>query len=237
MNAKRLVLGLIPARSGSKGLPGKNTRILAGKPLLAHAVDCARASAVVDRIVLSTDSEEIAQVGVAWGAEAPFLRPAELATDEASMLSVVEHAVRTLSEGGWIPDVVVLLQPTSPLRRAEHVRSALSLLLATGADSVVSVIEVPRHLSPDYVMRIEQGNLLPFLPSGAVVTRRQDARPAFARDGTVYAFWRRTVIEQRSLYGATCRAMVVPPTESLSIDSSEDWAEGERRLTLGPTLS
>ncbi len=227
------VLGLVPARGGSKGLPGKNTRPLHGKPLLAWAAEAARASGVVDRIVLSTEDAAIAGVGRAAGLEVPFLRPAELAGDESPMLPVIRHAVDTLAGDGWAADIIVLLQPTSPLRTPEHIRASVARLRETGADSVVSVVELPRHLSPDYVMRVEDGRLVPFLPEGARVTRRQDARPACVRDGTVYTCWRRTLEEQGSLYGRDCRPLVVPATESLTIDGPEDWAEAERRMA-GP---
>lgn len=224
------VLGLVPARAGSKGLPGKNTRLLHGKSLLAYAADAARASGVVTRVVLSTDGDAIAETGRACGLETPFLRPAELAGDETPMLPVIEHAVAALAGAGWEADIVVLLQPTSPLRSGAHIRRSVELLRETGADSVVSVVELPRHLSPDYVMRVDDGRLVPFLPEGARVTRRQDARVACVRDGTVYAFWRRTLDEQHSIYGRDCRPMVVPADESLTIDTPADWAEAERRL-------
>lgn len=224
------VLALIPARGGSKGVPGKNRRPLAGKPLLAYTAEAARASGVCDRIVLSTDSPEIADVGRQWGIDVPFLRPAELAADDTPMLPVLTHALDTLAAGGWRPDVVVLLQPTSPLRRAEHIRSAVDLLVSSGADSVVTVVEVPRHLSPDYVMRIDEGRLQPFLPEGARVTRRQDARPAYSREGTVYACWRSTIERTGGIYGQDCRPLLVDPRDSLSIDTEEDWVEAERRF-------
>ena len=225
-----VVLGLIPARAGSKGLPGKNIRLLHGKPLLVYAAEAARASGVVDRVVLSTDSEQIAEIGRASGLEAPFLRPAELAQDDTAMLPVIEHALTSLEEQGWAPQIIVLLQPTSPLRTPAHIRQSVDMLQETGADSVVSVIELPHHCSPDYVMRIEGNRLVPFLSDGKRVTRRQDARLAYVRDGTVYTFWRRTLRDQGSLYGQDCRPMVIRASESLTIDDPEDWAEAERRL-------
>ena len=185
---------------------------------------------MVDRVVLSTDSAEIAEVGRLAGLETPFLRPAELAGDETAMLPVIEHAVAALESAGWPVAIVVLLQPTSPLRRPSHIRRSVEMLRETGGDSVVSVLELPRHLSPDYVMRVEQGRLVPFLPEGQRVIRRQDARAAYVRDGTVYTFWRRTLRETRSLYGHDCRPMIVPASESLTIDTAEDWAEAERRI-------
>ena len=224
------VLGLVPARAGSKGVPGKNLRPLAGRSLLEYTAAAARDSGVVDRIVLSTDSDEIADAGRACGLDVPFLRPSALAADDTPMLPVVQHALDTLAVSGWQAEIVVLLQPTSPLRRASHVRDAVGLLRSTNADSVVTVVEVPRHLSPYYVMRIETGRLVPFLPEGARITRRQDALPAYSRDGTAYVCWRSTIERFGTLYGERCQPLVIDAAESLSIDTPDDWAEAERRV-------
>lgn len=224
------VLGIVPARGGSKGVPDKNIRPLLGRPLLAYTAAAARASGVVDRLIASTDSAAIAEVARDAGVEVPFLRPASLAQDDTPMLPVIEHAVRTLASDGWTADVIVLLQPTSPLRRPAHIRDAVTLLETSGADSVVTVVEVPRHLSPDYVMRIEEGRLRPFLDGGLRITRRQDARPAYARDGTVYTCRRGTLDRFGTLYGEDCRPLLIDADDSLSIDSLADWLDAERRL-------
>jgi CMP-N,N'-diacetyllegionaminic acid synthase len=224
------VLGIVPARGGSKGVPGKNLRALAGRPLLEYTARAALESGVLDRTILSTDSQEIADAGLGAGLEVPFMRPASLAQDDTPMLPVLEHAVAALAADGWEADVIVLLQPTSPLRRPSHVRDAVIRLRETGADSVVTVVELPRHLSPDYVMRIDDGVLRPFLPEGSRITRRQDARPAYSRDGTVYACWRRTIERFGSIYGERCQPLIVDAADSLSIDSPDDWAAAERRL-------
>ena len=224
------VLAIVPARGGSRGVPGKNVRPLAGRTLLDYAAESARQSTVLDRAVLTTDSEEVAAAGRAAGLYVLPLRPASLAADDTPMLPVVWHAIEQVMREGFVPELVVLLQPTSPLRRPEHVSDAVRLLRDTGADSVVTVVEVPRHLSPDYVMRIDRGVLRPFLPEGARVTRRQDARPAFSRDGTVYAFRRDTIERHGSIYGEDCRPLVIAEDESLSIDTPRDWADAERAL-------
>jgi CMP-N,N'-diacetyllegionaminic acid synthase len=226
------VLGIVPARAGSKGVPGKNIRRLAGRPLIEYTARAAKAAGVLDRVILSTDSEAIADAGRRAGLEAPFLRPEALAQDDTPMLPVLRHVLTTLAAEGWLADIVVLLQPTSPLRRPEHIVSAVGMLRETGADSVVSVVELPRHLSPDYVMRIEDGMLRPFLPEGARVTRRQDARPAYARDGTVYAFRGATLERFGDIYGGDCRPLLIAAAESLSIDSPDDWDAAERMLAL-----
>jgi CMP-N-acetylneuraminic acid synthetase len=226
------VLAVVPARAGSKGIPGKNVRPLAGRPLLAYAADAIRGSGVVDRAVLTTDSEEIRALGRELGLEAPFLRPAELAQDDTPMQPVAEHAVATLEAEGWSPELVLVVQPTAPLRRGEHLRRAVELLRETGADSVVSVVPIPPHLSPEYAMRVDDGRLVPFLPRGAEIRRRQDARPAYSRDGTVYAVRRDVLLERHDLYGADCRPLVLSPEESVNLDAPADWEEAERRMTL-----
>jgi CMP-N-acetylneuraminic acid synthetase len=225
-----LVLGLVPARGGSKGVPGKNVRPLLGRTLLEYVVRAAGESGVIDRLVLSTDSVEIADSGRSAGLDVPFMRPASLAADDTPMVPVVQHALTELARNGWVPDIIALLQPTSPLRCGRHIRDAVSLLRDSTADSVVTVIEVPRHLSPDYVMRIDEGRLKPFLPDGARVTRRQDARPAYSRDGTVYAFRRATLERFGGIYGDDCRPLLIDARDSLSIDTEDDWKEAERRL-------
>jgi CMP-N-acetylneuraminic acid synthetase len=225
-----LVLGLVPARGGSKGVPGKNVRPLAGHTLLEYTARAARESSVLDRVILSTDSPEIADAGRRAGLEVPFMRPVALAADDTPMVPVIQHALAETARSGWLPDIIVLLQPTSPLRRPDHIRDAVTLLRETKADSVVTVVEVPRHLSPDYVMRIDDGRLKPFLADGVRVTRRQDARPAYSRDGTVYAFRRATLETFGGIYGDDCRPLLIDSRESLNIDSPSDWDEAERRL-------
>jgi CMP-N-acetylneuraminic acid synthetase len=224
------VLAIVPARGGSKGVPGKNLRPLAGRTLLDYTAAAARQSGVIDRVVLTTDDAAVADAGRAAGLEVPFMRPAALAQDDTPMLPVLKHAIGALISDGWTPELVVLLQPTSPLRTPAHVRAAVDLLRSSGADSVVTVVEVPKHLSPDYVMKIEDGVLRPFLPEGARISRRQDVRPAYSRDGTVYAFRRDTVERFDSIYGDDCRPLVIDAAESLSIDTPEDWAAAERLL-------
>ena len=224
------VLGLVPARGGSKGVPGKNERPLAGRTLLERARDAALASGVIDRLVLSTDSESIAALGEALGIDVPFERPAALATDESPMLGVVEHALRTLAADGYRPDAVALLQPTSPLRRPDHISDAVRLL-ADDATSVVSVTAIPAHLAPHYAMRMEDDRLVPFLPEGGRISRRQDVPAAYFRNGTIYLTRAQVVLEQHDLYGARCLPLVLPADDALTIDTDADWELAERRLT------
>ena len=224
------VLGVIPARGGSKGIPNKNLALLCGRPLLAYTADAVKESKLVTRTIVSTDDMRIADCARSMGLEVPFMRPSFLAGDEVPMLPVLQQAIELLESDGFHGDIVVLLQPTSPLRRPDHIRDAVNLLRETNADSVVTVVEVPRHLSPDYVMRIDEGRLKPFLPDGLRITRRQDARPAYSRDGTVYAFRRSTLERFGGIYGDDCRPLLIDARESLSIDTQDDWDEAERVL-------
>ena len=227
-------VAMVPARAGSKGVPGKNIKLLCGKPLIGYTADVIRAAGIFDRALLSTDSEEVAAVGRGLGLEVPFMRPESLARDDTPMLAVIEHAIEWLDRSGTPPSIVVLLQPTQPLRGARDVVRAVEILQAGGCDSVVSVVAMPAHMSPDFVMRIdEERRLVNFLPEGAVVTRRQDVRPAYVRDGTVYAFRADTVRKQRSIYGAVCRPLIIEAERSVNIDNPADWSEAERRLGCG----
>lgn len=223
------VLGLIPARAGSKGVPGKNRREIGGMSLVERTFRVAQESGVLDRIIVSTDDFEVLATAQKIGLEVPFVRPAELSTDRAAMIDVVNHALAQLDQTGYRPTAVMLLQPTSPLRTADHIRQAFGLLW--GGDSVCSVVPLPLTLCPHYVMKVdESGHLVNFLPEGGAITRRQDVPQAFVRDGTIYLTKRSVLVEGRSFYGSSCVPMVLDSSESLSIDTEEDWSIAEQRL-------
>ena len=208
---------LVPARSGSKGIVGKNTRVFHGRPLFAWAVSVGKATC--DAVYLSTD-QDLEYLAGLYGAGL-IHRPAELATDDAPMLGVVRHALRAIVErGSQPPDVMVILQPTAPWRTEEHVREALQTLAETGASSVVSLVQLPAHQAPEFIVRLRGDRVM--LP-GNGPSRRQDAQPAYVRDGTVYAI-RRETIEEGSLYGKDCRGLIIPRNQSVTLDSEEDWA-------------
>jgi CMP-N,N'-diacetyllegionaminic acid synthase len=220
-------LALIPARSGSKGIPGKNTRPFAGAPLYARAVVIGQVTCTWTYV--STDDAALAyEAASAYGVDL-IARPSELAQDDTPMLAVIQHALSAVEPK---PDVLVLLQPTQPLRKALHVQRALHLLSTSDADSVVSVVPIPAHYSPDYALaRRLDGRLMPFLGTydrdiDDMPTRRQDAHPAYSRDGTVYAI-RRQTIEAGSLYGNHCIPLVIDPSESVNLDTEEDWRRAE----------
>jgi CMP-N,N'-diacetyllegionaminic acid synthase len=206
------VVGLIPAREGSKGLPRKNLAPLAGKPLVTWAIEVSEASDSIDRTVVSTDSEEIATLARELAVDV-LGRPPELAADDTPMLDVVLHALRELSG----TEVLVLLQPTSPLRRAEHVDEAVRLLRETGADSVVSVVEVPHQFTPNSLMELREGRLTPLV--AATVTRRQDKPTLYARNGPAVLVLRADRVgSPEGLYGGDCRPYVMDARDSIDVD-------------------
>jgi CMP-N,N'-diacetyllegionaminic acid synthase len=231
------VLGVITARGGSKGLPGKNLRPLAGKPLIAYTVEAARESSVFDRLVLSTDAPDIADAVRSLGCEVPFMRPADLARDDTPHLPVLQHALQWLDgHQQYRPDAVMILQPTSPLRRAEDIRASVDLLASSGADSVVSVSAVPAHYNPMRMVSLDARGLATLFVTGAPcrtrINRRQDMPEAWTMNGAVYLFRTPVILAaEPSLYGDSTAAYVMPEPYDISIDDLADWEHAERALT------
>lgn len=223
-------VGIIPARGGSKGLPGKHLLPLGGRPLIAWTFDAAQAAGSLAQVIVSTDDPAVAAAARAAGIDVPFERPAALAADDTPMLDVLVHAVRELDRAHDRVEVVVLLQPTSPFRTAEHIDAAVTLLAQSGADSVVSVIAVPHRFVPESLMRLDGEQLTPY--AGEIgVTRRQDKPLLYARNGpAVLAVRRNVLLEQRSLYGRNIRPLVMADAESVDVDTAHDLALAELML-------
>lgn len=217
-----IVLGVIPARGGSKGIPDKNLVPVAGKPLIGWTCEAARQSGSLTDVLVTTDDPRIADAARQHGVTRIITRPAPLAADDTPMLPVLRHAVEEFERSGSRVDVVVLLQPTSPLRRARHIDAAVELLSGLDADCVVSVTEVPHHFSPVSVMAVESGRLTPY-GNGSTAVRRQDKPQLYARNGpAVLAISRAALFEHDSLYAGDCRPLVMAPEESIDIDSAWD---------------
>ena len=223
MIADARVLGLITARGGSKGLPGKNIRPLCGKPLIEWSISAAKGASCIDRIVVSTDDAAIAEVAQRAGAEVPFKRPSELATDSASSVDVVIHAIDMLAKTELIFDIVVLLEPTSPLRESFDIDEAVERLIRTGAGSVVSVCRAVSAHPAFMFSQDKKGRLRPYLNQQPTGLRRQDLDPIFFLDGTLYVSRVDVLRNKRSFYHEDTMAFEVPKWKSLEIDDVDDF--------------
>jgi CMP-N,N'-diacetyllegionaminic acid synthase len=221
------VLALITARGGSKGLPGKNVRPVQGRPLIDFTIAAARGAACVDRVVLSTDDDEIARVAEACGCEVPFRRPAALASDTATSMDVVLHALDQLPQH----DIVVLLQPTSPARESGDIDAAVQRLLEANAPACVSVCAAEE--SPYWMFSLgHQARLKPLLDTPAT-TRRQDLPPVYVLNGAVYAARTDALKRMGSFLGPETVAHVMPRERSIDIDTLEDFENFARQLSGG----
>jgi CMP-N,N'-diacetyllegionaminic acid synthase len=225
------VLGLVPARGGSRGIPRKNARMLGGKPLLAYTIEAALAARRINRVVVSTDDDEVAEIGRRCGAEVPFRRPDDLARDETPMLGVVQHALRTLQQEGDRFDAVCLLQPTSPFRERDEIDGCIDQLERSAADAVVTVRAVPQEYNPHWVYFADDAGVLTLSTDERVpITRRQDLPSAFHRDGSVYVTRTAVVLEENSLYGSRLVGYEIHGERRVNLDSPEDWSHAERLL-------
>jgi len=225
------VLGLIPARGGSKGVPRKNIRPLGGRPLIEYTIRAAQAAGRLTRLILSTDDEAIAEVGRRAGVGVPFLRPAELAGDSAPTLPVIQHAVRFLEEQGDHFDAVCLLQPTNPFRGPEDIDACIDRLEDSGADAVVSVLPVPVEFNPHWVYEPGPDGWL-HLSTGerSPIPRRQELPQAFHREGSIYVTRRNVLMELNSMFGTRLLGYVMSPDHTVNIDTVEDWQRAEAMI-------
>ncbi|MCC7305662.1 MAG: acylneuraminate cytidylyltransferase family protein [Alphaproteobacteria bacterium] len=224
------VLGLINARKGSKGIPGKNIKPLQGKPLIAWSVETARQCPSLSRVIVSTDGDDIARVARQYGAETPFTRPPELATDDCLQIDVITHAVEWLEKNEKdFYDYICLLQPTSPLRSAEDVEQTLALAVKSGADSAVTICDVGGHHPYIYYRLQGDHKLSPFIETLPAGTSRQSFPPLYRRAGSVYVI-KRSNLAEKSLYGKDVRGYEIPYERSINIDEPFDWDVAELLL-------
>jgi CMP-N,N'-diacetyllegionaminic acid synthase len=211
------VLAVIPARGGSKGIPRKNIINLAGKPLIVWTIEAAQKSQYIDRVILSSDDDEIIAVAKKWGCEVPFRRPARLARDETPGVAPVLHALEELP--GY--EYVVLLQPTSPLRTAEDIDSCIEQCVSKGANCCVSVTEPEK--SPYWMFTIGEGcRLEPVVKTDTIAVRRQDLPLAYALNGAAYVADSKWLLTQRAFLTAETIAYKMPQERSLDIDTAID---------------
>jgi N-acylneuraminate cytidylyltransferase/CMP-N,N'-diacetyllegionaminic acid synthase len=215
------VLGIIPARFNSQGVTNKNIRKLNNKPLIAYTIEAALKTKRLSRIIVSTDNEEIADIARTYGAEAPFLRPAELARDDTSMLPVLQYAVKFLeNKENYRTHIIVTLQPTSPLRKSYHIDEAVKKLIDNDADCVVSLCEVEH--SPYWMKKIEDDKVFDFIEGAERYTRRQDLPKVYCLNGAIYVTKYKVLMEENKILGDNTRAIIMNQEDSVDIDTELD---------------
>jgi len=227
----KVILGIIPARGGSKGVPRKNIRLLAGRPLIRYSIDLAKKCSFLYRTVVSTDSKEIASVAKHCGGDVPFLRPKALARDNTPMVQVLKHAVDLVEKEDRIKiDYVVLLQPTNPLRLLEDVKGCVDKIIRTNADSVITVVRV-ESMHPILMKRIENDLIKPYCLKEIEGSCRQNYKPyAYMRSGGVYVAKRDVLMKSNSVRGKISRPYITPSGRDLGIDSEIDLLVVEQLL-------
>lgn len=231
MASTPFVFGVIPARGGSKGLPGKNLRVLGKLSLIGHAVASSRESARLTRFIVSTDSPELADEARRHGAEVPFQRPAELASDQAGMIPVLQHAVRWLESTGARPDLVVTLQPTSPFRTGDDIDRTVAKVIDTGSDSAQTVTEAGYH--PFFMKTLDGDRTVALFADGHKYVRRQDAPAVYQPSGAVYVTRRDVLMNEGRVLGVDNRAIVQGFEAAVNIDTEWDFLLAELILRQG----
>ena len=219
------VLGLITARDGSKGIPGKNIALLGDKPLISWTIEAALNASVIDKLIVSTDSKQIADISREWGAEVPFIRPLELSGDNSPHIDVMVHAVKWLRDNeAYFPDYLMLLQPTSPFRTSQDIDQSAALVFESGADCVISIQESLSH--PYTMTQISEDNMFTgFLMSSKHQGKYQNrqTRPTFySLNGAIYLIKVNTLLDAHTIYPDFTMTYIMPEERSLDIDTLWD---------------
>ena len=232
MKAGTATVAVIPARGGSKGIPRKNIRPLAGKPLIAYSIETALASKLIDRVIVSTDDQEIADIAREFGAEVPFLRPPELARDDSPEWLTWQHAIRYLEgeEGGPGIGVFVCVSPTSPLREVEDVDACIRTLVESDADLVITVKAAERNPYFNMVV-LDDGYARQVIPPTKNIYRRQDAPVVYDMTTVAYATRPHFVLSSDSVFAGKVKAVVIPSERTLDIDTELDFEFAEYLLS------
>lgn len=232
MEADYRVLGIIPARGGSKGIPGKNIKLLNGKPLIQYAYESACQASLLTETILSTDDKEIREIGQDLGIHVPFLRPANLADDHAPALGYLIHAVEWMKSNGKYFDAVCILQPTTPFRAPGLVDKAIRRFHHLQADSLVTVLPVPHELNPHWVFEADNDGFLHISTGEEVlIPRRQELPPAYFRDGAVYLTKTEVLLNQESIYGKKISYLENSSENYVNLDTMEDWNTAEHLIS------
>lgn len=224
------VLAIIPARGGSKGIPGKNIKLLNGKPLLQYTSEIALQSLYLTKVILSSEDEQIIAVAKELEIQVPFTRPAALAQDDTPTIDVIIHALEWYENQNIFFDAVCLLQVTSPFRTVAFVDKAIEKFIASGCDSLVSVQKVPHEYNPHWTFEVNsEGNLRIATGESQIISRRQELPITYHRDGGIY-LTKTEVILERSLYGKSTTFIESPSESYVNIDTVKDWERAEEMI-------
>ena len=222
---KKKILAIIPARSGSQGIKNKNIKTIKKKPLLYYTAKASKNSKYLDKIVLSTDSNIIAKIGMKLGIEVPFLRPKKLAKNQTPMIPVIKNVLEKLQKiENYTPDIIIILQPTSPLRTSKHIDKAIEIFLKNKSDSLVSVTEIPHAMSPFSALKLRKNGRLNFFKKWNEKNNLRQKKPLFySRNGAIYIFTRECLLKKNSFYGKKISAYLMSKKNSIDIDDNFDW--------------
>lgn len=226
------VLGVITARGGSKGVPGKNIKLLGEKSLLSYTANAANQSQLLHKIIVSSDDSAIIEVAKKAQIEVPFVRPSELANDTATSISVMQHAVEFMESQGEFYDAVCLLQPTSPFREKGFIDKAIQQFIATEADALISVLPVPHEYNPHWIFEPNTTGFLEIATGEkTIISRRQDLPKSYFRDGSIY-ITKTSIIKSGSFYGEKLSFIESNPEFYVNIDTLKDWQIAEEKLQI-----
>jgi CMP-N-acetylneuraminic acid synthetase len=229
------ILGIIPARGGSKGVPGKNIKLLDGKPLLQYTAEIAMESQYLTAVILTSDDTEIIKVAKSLGIQVPFLRPEELGQDTTPTIDVIIHALRWYENQAVFFDAVCLLQVTSPFRTVAFLDKAIDKFITSACDSLVSVQKVPHEYNPHWTFEVNpEGNLKIATGEDQIISRRQELPNAYHRDGSIYIMKTEVLLQQHSLYGKNTSFIESPPEFYVNIDTLADWEKAEQMIKNNP---
>ncbi|MBS7255486.1 acylneuraminate cytidylyltransferase family protein [Flavobacterium branchiicola] len=222
------VLAIIPARGGSKGVPGKNIKILNGKPLLAYTSEIALQSKYLTEVIVSTEDEQIIKIAKSLGILLPFVRPMELAQDNTPTIDVIIHALQWYENQNVFFDAVCLLQVTCPFRTIEFLNEAIEKFIEKDTDSLVSVLKVPHEYNPHWTFEEnDEGNLKIATGEKQIISRRQELPTAYHRDGSIYLTKTEVLLKEHSIYGKSITFIESNPEFHVNIDTMQDWKKAE----------
>jgi CMP-N,N'-diacetyllegionaminic acid synthase len=225
------VLGIIPARGGSKGIPGKNIKPLGGKPVIKYTIESAQESKLLTEIFVSTDDPEIAEVAENSGIKVPFLRPSKFALDNSPSIDVIIHALNELDKLGKQYDAVCLLQPTSPFREFGFIDKCIEKFEKSSADSLISVLQVPHQFNPHWIFEENEfGSLSISTGENQIIPRRQELPKAYYRDGSVYLTKVEIIRNERKLLYGNIQFVESNELYYCNLDTMEDWNLAEQRV-------